>query len=90
MRYLWKKWTQACKNLGIEGVDLYGGTKHSTASALSKEISPEQIQDGVMLESNEAFRRYLIPDLNKAKVVYERANELSKGAKAVVKFKKDE
>ena len=33
-RYLYKWWVKACNNLGIEGVDLYGGTRHSSARAL--------------------------------------------------------
>ena len=31
---LYKWWKRACTNLGIEGVDLYGGTRHSTVRAL--------------------------------------------------------
>ena len=30
--YSW--WSKACDNLGVSEVDLYGGTRHSTASAL--------------------------------------------------------
>jgi integrase len=91
-RLLWKKWTEACNNLGIHGVDLYGGTKHSTATALSKRMSPEQIQQGIMLESNEAFRRYLLPDITKAQMVYEQADSLSKQAEKskVIDFKRDQ
>jgi integrase len=33
---LWKAWHKACLNLGIKGVDLYGGTKHSSATNLRK------------------------------------------------------
>ena len=31
--YFYKWWKKACTNLGIDGVDLYGGTRHSTATA---------------------------------------------------------
>ncbi len=33
-KYLYKWWIKACDNLGIKGVDLYGGTRHSSARAL--------------------------------------------------------
>ena len=31
LQRLYRDWKAACRRLGIEGVDLYGGTKHSTA-----------------------------------------------------------
>ncbi len=37
-KYLKPWWDRACKNLGITGVDLYGGTKHSTVTALGKTV----------------------------------------------------
>ena len=43
-KYFYKWWDKACTNLGIEGVDLYGGTKHSTATALGQLLTPEQIK----------------------------------------------
>lgn len=56
-------WDKACANLGIEGVDLYGGTKHSTVVALGKILSPEQIRrGGTGHTTNKAFERYLMPD----------------------------
>ena len=42
--YLWSWWKKACEHLGIDGVDLYGGTKHSTVTALRKSFSPEEIK----------------------------------------------
>src|SRR3990172_1040427 len=38
--YLYKVWKKACKNLSVEGVDLYGGTRHSSARALRQYFSP--------------------------------------------------
>ena len=40
------------------GVDLYGGTRHSSAVALRKDFSPEQIKQGTMHQTNKAFERY--------------------------------
>ncbi len=57
-RYLYKWWKKSCDNLGIEGVDLYGGTRHSSAVALRKHHTPEEIKRGTMHTSNKAFERY--------------------------------
>ncbi len=57
-KYLYKWWKRACKNLGIEGVDLYGGTRHSSATALKDKLTPEQIKAGTMHSTNKAFERY--------------------------------
>ena len=45
-KYFKKWWDKACENLGIKGVDLYGGTKHSTATALGELHTPEEIKRG--------------------------------------------
>jgi len=45
--YLYKWWKIAWKNLGIEDVDLYGGTRHSSARALREHFSPEQIKKAI-------------------------------------------
>ena len=68
-KYFKKYWDNACKNIGIQGVDLYGGTKHSTVTALGKFLSPEQIQRGGTGHASDAFKRYLLPDLNEAVIV---------------------
>ncbi|OQY01368.1 MAG: hypothetical protein B6I22_14660, partial [Desulfobacteraceae bacterium 4572_123] len=58
-RYLYKYWMKACNNLGIQGVDMYGGTRHSTASALSSVLSPDEIKiHGTQHSTNKAFERY--------------------------------
>jgi len=61
-----KWWNQACENLGVTGVDLYGGTKHSTVTALGQVLTPEQIQRSVTGHVSNAFRRYMLPDKNEA------------------------
>jgi len=72
-RYLYKWWKKACANLGVEGVDLYGGTRHSTATALSETMTPEQIKTGTMHSTNKAFERYFQKEARDAKVVYKAA-----------------
>lgn len=72
-RYFYKWWKKACANLGIEGVDLYGGTRHSTATALGKVMSPEQIKVGTMHSTNKAFERYFQGRAQDARQVYQMA-----------------
>ena len=56
-RYLWKWWRRACENLGINDVDLYGGTRHSTVTALGRICTPEEVKDASG-HSSKAFERY--------------------------------
>ena len=56
-KYFYKWWVKACANLNIEGVDLYGETRHSTVRALRKYYSPEEIKEGAMSKTNKAFER---------------------------------
>jgi hypothetical protein len=57
-RMFYRNWMKACENLGIEGIDLYGGTRHSSAQALRKHLSPEGIRRLTGHETNRAFERY--------------------------------
>ncbi len=58
-KYFYKWWKRACDNLGIKGVDLYGGTRHSSVRALRKYRSPEEIKEAAMSATNKAFERYM-------------------------------
>ena len=70
-KHLYKWWKRACKNLGIEGVDLYGGTRHSSATALNEIYSPEEIKKHWTKHStSKAFDRYLDPDTVKDRDMY--------------------
>jgi hypothetical protein len=69
---LWKAWHKACFNLGIEGVDLYGGTRHSSATDLRKYFSPEQIKQATMHSTNKAFERYFQVQVEDIVKMYQR------------------
>jgi integrase len=56
-KYFYKWWVKACKELGIKGVDMYGGTRHSSAIALRKYRTPEEIKRATMHSTNKAFER---------------------------------
>lgn len=57
-RYFYKWWKRACNNIGVENIDLYGGTRHSPAMALRKDRTPGEIKRGTMHSTNKAFERY--------------------------------
>jgi hypothetical protein len=61
-RYFYKWWIRACINLGLKGIDLYGGTRHSSVRALRrgpKPRTPEEIKEAAMSATNKAFERYM-------------------------------
>ena len=50
-------WKRAARELEID-CDLYGGTRHSTVSALMGQHSPETIRAAMGTKTNRAFDRY--------------------------------
>jgi hypothetical protein len=57
--YLYNKWIKACNELGIENVDLYGGTRHSSQVALRKKgHDTKDIKRAAMTTTDEAHMRY--------------------------------
>lgn len=69
-KYFYKWWKRACDNLGIEKVDLYGGTRHSSARALIEFHSPEEIRSATMHTTNKAFERYFQIELEDVRAIY--------------------
>jgi integrase len=55
-----RSWKRACDHLGIKGVDLYGGTRHSSAIALYREagFSPETVKKATGHRTSSSFNRY--------------------------------
>lgn len=76
---LYKWWKKACSNLGIEDVDLYGGTRHSSAIGLRRVATPEQIKTATMHSTNKAFERYFMPDRKEIQGLYEATRECDTG-----------
>ena len=95
---LYRDWKTACLRLGIEGVDLYGGTKHSTAMGLREVSTFEEVRAMTGHSTNRAFTRYFQLEGEALKALYARRKPLltdndlitdsSKAAKVkVLKFK---
>jgi hypothetical protein len=69
-KYFYKWWVKACKNLRVGGVDLYGGTRHSSARALRQYCSPEEIKRATMHSTNKAFERYFQIESDDLREIY--------------------
>ena len=66
----------AVLNEWIENLDLYGGTRHTTATALGEYFSTEDIKAGTLHSTNKAFERYFQGDARKAKKVHQKVGDL--------------
>lgn len=75
-RFLYKWWKKACQNLGVEGVDLYGGTRHSSARALRVYRTPEEIKRATMHTTNKAFERYFDIEAEDLREIYQDAGKV--------------
>lgn len=63
-------------NLGIKGVDLYGGTRHSTVTFLAQHFSRDEIKEhGTGHETSKAFDRYMQAEASKSLNIYRKASE---------------
>lgn len=70
-KYLYKWVKRACANLGLEGLDLYGITRHSSVTALGEKYSPEEIKrKGSGTKTNKAFDRYFDTGDEQARALY--------------------
>jgi integrase len=69
-KYFYKWWVRACESLGIPGVDLYGGTRHSSAIALRHYRTPEEIRRATMHSTNRAFERYFQIESEDVRAIY--------------------
>lgn len=56
--YLYKNWKRACADLGIYDLDLYGGTRHSTTTAIAKELGKDRARKFSGHHTDKAFDRY--------------------------------
>lgn len=78
--YLNNVWKKACCNLGVSGVSLYPGTKHSTVRGMRKYFRPDEIRKGTGIVSNKAFERYFMTEYEDELKLYRKRNELRKPA----------
>ncbi|MBW2029439.1 MAG: site-specific integrase [Deltaproteobacteria bacterium] len=82
---LYHYWKRACRNLGIEGVDLYGGTKHTTVRGMREYFRPDEIKKGTGIVSNKAFERYFQHEFEDELKIYRKRQEIRKTGKKLAK-----
>jgi integrase len=82
VHYLWKWWKKACANLEVEEVDLYGGTRHSTVTALGQICTPEEVRDRTG-HASKAFERYFQGRASRALRVLKKFKEQTEPAEVV-------
>jgi hypothetical protein len=88
-KYFYKWWVKACENLGVEGVGLYGGTRHSSAMALRQHRTPEEIKRATMHSTNKAFERYFRIEADGIRSIYKDTVMRKGEAGKVFSFSKD-
>jgi len=86
---LYDKWKAACNALGIDGVDLYGGTRHSTAQALREDLSAEDIKRLFGHNTTKAFNRYFEVSLNELREGYALTRRSKNKGDNILEIKKD-
>jgi integrase len=57
-KYFYKWWMRACEQLGIKGLDLYGGTRHTITTAFAKKVGEHGAKKATDHYTNKAFERY--------------------------------
>lgn len=57
-------------------MDLYGGTRHSSARALREFHSPEEIKRATMHTTNKAFERYFQIEIEDVRKIYGNTKKL--------------
>lgn len=70
--YLYHVWRKTCETLGLEGVPLYPGTKHTTMSDWGRKFPEALIHEASGVISN-AMRRYLVLGQEDCITLYEDA-----------------
>lgn len=69
--HLYRWWRRACKDLGLSGVDLYGGTRHSRTQYLALMGVPVKDIDMALGDTTtECARRYYTMPLERLKEIY--------------------
>lgn len=71
-KYFYKWWIKACGRVDVDSVDLYGGTRHSTALAIRELATPVQIKRATMHSTNKAFERYFRVETQELKEIYQK------------------
>ena len=86
-KYFYKWWKRACRNLGVEGLDLYGGTRHTTTTESAKLLGPAAAKQALGNTSNKSMERYCLIQDDGTHDIVKQIDELKKGNGKIVKFR---
>lgn len=84
---LYRAWRRACGRLGVSGVPIYPGTKHSTAMGLRAIYTPEQIKAQTLHSTSAAFNRYFQTGGEDLRSLFEGRNSLVGNCKLLARKK---
>lgn len=80
----WNKWVgRACAALDVPSIGLYALVKHSTITALSTELTPEQIRRGGSKHTSKAIERYMLPEVGETRLVQNTIKNMQSSAKVI-------
>lgn len=57
-KYFYKAWKAACEKLNVDGLDLYGGTRHTSTTEIKKRAGEKNAKEATEHGTDRAFRRY--------------------------------
>ncbi len=81
--YLNRWVNRACADLGVQRIGLYALVKHSTMTALSTQLTPEQIRRGGSKHTSRAMERYLLPEIGETRRVQEAIKKMRRDADVI-------
>lgn len=75
------KWVgRACDSMGIQKIGLYALVKHSTITARSTQLTPEQIRRGGSKHASKAIERYMLPEVGETRLVQNAIKKMRQAA----------
>lgn len=75
-RYLYRWWKKACGRLHVNNVDLYGGTRHSTITALGEYFHEDELKNHGSFHASKAILRYMQKRRDISVNIYQRAADM--------------
>jgi len=74
---------RACDDLGVQRIGLYALVKHSTMTALSTQLTPEQIRRGGSKHTSRAMEKYLLPEIGETRLVQNTIKRMRQAAEVI-------
>ena len=87
-KMFYKFWIRACDNLGIEGLDLYAGTRHTTITEIARRKGETAAIKTSGHQTNKAFERYCRVQDHTALEMAKFRNETVSGGGEVIDLKR--